>query len=374
MIKLIGIGLIAGIFFLLQTRIYERLWNRNLKVDLQFEKEHIFEGESSNLYEIVVNQKRLPLSMLKVKFQTNRHLLFEDCQGSRTTDQFYRNDVFQVGGGEKLTRTLTFVGGKRGYYGINGVQLVGTDLFMTKQLVEARNLKRYLYVYPTVFDSAEFRRTLQQLNGEVLTKRHLLEDPFEYRGIREYQPYDDMRSVNWKATAKTGELKVNQKSFTALQAVRVFFNIEDMGILKKEECVEASFQIVVGLCEYFLGQGIRVSCYGNGMDIINGTPLVMEANSGKGQMDSIYRALARVDVDKQPVDFVEYFGERLLKEADGTITYLVAPNGYEHFVELLEQYQELGKEYTWFYPVWESKEPELPAQLAKNIKVLNIRK
>ena len=39
-----------------------------------------------------------------------------------------------------------------------------------------------------------------------------MEDPFEYRGIREYQPYDDMRSVNWKATAKTGDLKVNQNT------------------------------------------------------------------------------------------------------------------------------------------------------------------
>lgn len=374
MIKLLGIGVIAGLLFLLQTKIYERLWNKNLHVDLEFGKEHIFEGDSGNLYEIVVNRKRLPLSMLKVKFQTSRNLLFDDCEGSRTTDQFYRNDVFQVGGGEKLTRTLTFKGGKRGYYGINGVQLVGTDLFMTNQMVEDRSLNRHVYVYPRPFDSQEFRMSLQQLNGEVLTKRHLLEDPFEYRGIREYQPYDDMRSVNWKATAKTGELKVNQKSYTALQAVRVFFNIEDEGILKKEDCVEATFRIVAGLCEYFLSQGIRVSCYGNGMDGINGKPLVMEASSGKGQMDSIYRALARVDVEKTPVDFVEYFGERLLKEADGTITCLVAPNAYDRFVSLVEEYQEAGKAYTWFYPVWESKAPELPASLEKNIKVLNIRK
>ncbi len=374
MIQIIGIGLIAFGLFVLQKKIYSKLWDKDLTATISFGSSYIFEGQEGQLKEIVENRKRLPLSMVKVKFQADRHLVFDDTKGSRTTDQYYRNDVFQINGGEKLTRTIKFVGGRRGYYTIDSMDLVASDLFMTSQFVETQSVNTSLYVYPKIFNSNEFRRSLQQLNGEVLTKRHLLEDPFEYRGIREYQPTDDLKSINWKATAKTGDFKVNQKNYTALQAVRIFINLQDDGILKKEEAVEASLQVAAGLCEYFLKQGIRVSCYGNCVDMVNDLPLSIEASSSRGQMETVLRALARVDTQKPVVDFNNYFGKKLLEEANGTITCFVSPNHYPAFVELVEKYHNLGKEYMWFYPISEIKEPEIPAFLQKHLRFLHLRK
>ena len=53
MIKLLGIGLLFFLLFLLQKQLYRRLWNRNLTVDISFAREHIFEGEVSTLREII---------------------------------------------------------------------------------------------------------------------------------------------------------------------------------------------------------------------------------------------------------------------------------------------------------------------------------
>lgn len=373
MIKLIGIGIVAFLLFVLEQQLYKKLWSRGLRVTVKFKKDSIFEGEESSLLEIVENRKYLPLSMLKVKFQTSRNLIFESGKGSRTTDQYYRNDVFQIGGGERVTRNLPFTGGRRGFYRIDSCDLVAADLFLTTQMVESLPVNASLYVYPKPFDSREFHLSLRQLNGEVLSKRHLLEDPFEYRGIREYQPFDDMRSVNWKATAKTGDLKVNQKNYTALKAVRVFLNLEDTGILKKEDSVEGSLRVAAGLCEYFLSQGMQVACYGNGADVITGEVLAIEASAGAGQMAAIYRGLARADTDKV-FSFVELFQDKLLHEAKGTVTCLVAPNHYEDFVQLITQYQDEGNEYLWFYPVWESEDPFVPENLREHIRILHIRR
>lgn len=372
MIKLIGIGIVAFLLFMLEKQLYRKLWSRDLRVNIKFKKSSIFEGEESSLIEIVENRKYLPLSMLKVKFQTSRNLIFESGKGSRTTDQYYRNDVFQIGGGEKVTRNLTYTGGRRGFYRIDSYDLVASDLFLTSQMVQTLPVNASVYVYPKPFDSREFRLSLQQFNGEVLSKRHLLEDPFEYRGIREYQPFDDMRSINWKATAKTGELKVNQKNYTALKAIRVFLNLEDNGILKREDSVEGSLRVAAGLCEYFLSQGMQVSCHGNSTDSVTGEPLALEASAGAGQMDAIYKSLARTDTENV-LPFVELLQDKLLNEAQGTITCLVAPHHYEDFVELLERYQDAGREYVWFYPVWESADPELPGSLAEHIRILHIR-
>uniref|UniRef100_UPI0040572EBD DUF58 domain-containing protein n=1 Tax=Acetatifactor sp. TaxID=1872090 RepID=UPI0040572EBD len=373
MIQLLEIGLIAMLFFFVQQKIYKRLWNKNLTASLSFQTPCIVEGEEGALREVIENRKRLPLSMLKVKFQTSRNLIFDTTKGSRTTDRYYRNDVFHVGGGEKITRTVHFIGGKRGYYQLESLDLVASDLFLTTEMVENISVNKSIYVYPRPFDSKEFRLSLQQLNGEILTKKHLLEDPFEYRGIREYQPFDDIRSINWKATAKTDELKVTQKNYTSLPAIRIFLNIEDNGILKKEECVEACFQIAAGLSKFFLSQGVRVSCYGNGVDIFTEKPTVIEESTGNGQLEQIYRTLARVDTAKPVVDFKKVFGEKLLEQSGSTITCIVAPNQYSHFVELMESFPNTGNDYIWFYPVWENTDPELPQSLKEHIRILHIR-
>lgn len=372
MIKLLAVGLSFFLLFLLQRTVYQRLWQKHLKVEVAFAKEHIWEGEQSELKETVENRKRLPLSMLKVKFKTDRHLLFEDSKGSKTTDQFYRNDIFRIGGGERVLRRLKFKGGRRGYYTINAISLVATDLFLTNQMVAEMPLFTGIYVYPRPFDSAEFRRSLTQLNGEVLAKRHLLEDPFEYRGIREYQPFDDMRSINWKATAKTGDLKVNQKNYTALKSIRIFFNVQDDNIMKKEACVEASLRIAAGLSSFFLQQGIQVSCYGNGVDFQTRKPMSIEPKAGDGQFDTILRGLARLDLTCPVVDFTATFEEQLFKHAKGTITCFVAPNQYTDFTQLLEKYQDEGNDFIWFYPVEGSTDPVLPAALQKQIRLIHL--
>lgn len=372
MIKLFSIGLLFFLLFVMQKFLYEHLWQKHLKVSIRFGEEHLFEGEQGELKEIVENRKRLPLSMLKVKFKTDRHLLFEDFKGSRTTDQFYRNDIFRIGSNERVIRTLKFQCGRRGYYTIDDVSLVASDLFLASQMFAEIPLHTCLYVYPKPFDSAEFRQSLTKLNGEVLAKRHLLEDPFEYRGIREYQPFDNMRSINWKATAKTGDLKVNQKNYTSLKSIRIFFNVQDDNIIRKEECVEASLRIVAGLSCFFLHQGIQISCYGNGVDCLTGKCFTIEAKAGEGQLDTIYRGLARLDLEKPVANFTDTFEERLFSESKGTITCFVSPNQYDDFLLLLEKYQDTGNDFLWFYPVYGNREPDLPQKLLSQVRLLHL--
>lgn len=308
MIQLLGIIVFALLLYLGQKYVYAKIWQRDLKVSLSFREDGIWEGQESELSEIIENRKRLPLTMLKVKFQTDRHLVFADTKGSRTTDRYYRNDIFQIGRLEKVTRALHFTGGRRGYYTIQEADLVASDLFLTAQYTATTPIEHCsLYVYPKPFSHPDFKRSLKQLNGEVLTKRHLLEDPFEYRGIRDYQPQDDLKSINWKATARTGDLKVNQKNYTSQKSVRIFVNLEDTGILKKEDCVEACLQIATALLLLFLEQGMQVALYCNGIDTISGDPCILEAGGGVRQRNVCLQTLARIDTAKPVQSFSELF-------------------------------------------------------------------
>lgn len=374
MIQLLGILVVALLLYLGQKTIYQKVWHKNLRVRLSFQEEGIWEGQESTLSEIIENQKKLPLTMLKVKFQTDRHLLFADTKGSRTTDKFYRNDIFQIGALEKVTRVLRFTAGRRGYYTIAEADLVASDLFLTAQYTATADIGHSsLYVYPKPFSHPEFRQSLKQLSGQVLTKRHLLEDPFEYRGIREYQPRDDLKSINWKATARTGEFKVNQKNYTAEKSVRIFINLEDTGILKKEDCVEASLQIATALLLLFLEQGMQVAVYCNGVDVLHNEPCILEAGGGIRQREAVLRSFALIDTSKPVRSFSELFSSRLSESSGALMTCIVSPNAYDNFASLILQYHTRHPDMKWFLPYSGTVPPEMEEELRSLITFISLR-
>lgn len=374
MIQLLGILVVALLLYLGQKTIYQKVWHKNLRVRLSFQEEGIWEGQESTLSEIIENQKKLPLTMLKVKFQTDRHLLFADTKGSRTTDKFYRNDIFQIGALEKVTRVLRFTAGRRGYYTIAEADLVASDLFLTAQYTATADIGHSsLYVYPKPFSHQEFRQSLKQLSGQVLAKRHLLEDPFEYRGIREYQPQDDLKSINWKATARTGEFKVNQKNYTAEKSVRIFINLEDTGILKKEDCVEASLQIATALLLLFLEQGMQVAVYCNGVDVLHNEPCILEAGGGIRQREAVLRSFALIDTSKPVRSFSELFSSRLSEASGALMTCIVSPNAYDDFATLILQYHTRHPEMKWFLPYSGTVPPEMEKELRSLITFISLR-
>lgn len=347
--KIFGIGIIAFFLVAIQMLIYKRFWAKNLHVQVYFRQDAIYEGQEGEVVEVIENRKRLPLPILKVKFQTSRNLGFLDDKGSKTTDQYYRNDIFQVGAGEKITRTIRFYGKKRGYYRINNIDLLASDLFFLMEDSINQTTNQYMYVYPQVHQEEEFRLSLQKLNGEIIVKRHMLEDPFEYRGLREYQSFDDIRSVNWKATARTGDLKVNQKNYTAMQTIRIFLNLEDEGSWKKDNEIEKCLQIAMGIASFFLTQGIRVSCYVNGKDILTDEPVELQGLSGIAQLEVFGKALARLDISKKPHAFVPMFREKILEEGDSFFTFFISPNAYDEFLKLLEECKSQKMDYHWYH-------------------------
>ncbi len=331
-------ALLGGGIFLAQRILYARWWNRGVNVTLQFEKEMVRAGESVKLSEIVENYKRLPLSSLKVKFQCSRYLVFTDCQNGMVTDKYYRNDLFTVMPYQRITRTHQITCPRRGYYGIEGIDLVGADLFFSEELTAERESGAFLYVAPKILSRQEIAPAFRKINGEITAKRYELEDPFTLRGIRDYEPYDELKRINWKASAKTDELKVNERDYTTVNSVRIFMNLEDTGILKSQELVEMSICVCASLVQEFLRQGILVSIFTNGTDCITRERLSMEGMNGPACLDTVYKALARLDVESPMPAFGDCLGRKLFEEAS-LYTIFISHDRHEDYMELIRSYQ-----------------------------------
>lgn len=357
------IALMAGFFFLLQRYLYDRFWNKGVSVKITFEKDEVAEGDENALFEIIENRKWLPLSTLKVKFQCSRHLMFEGGKGSVATDMYYKSDFFSVMPYQRITRSLQMHCPKRGYYSIYGIDLVAADLFFSKELYDHYEAGDAFYVYPKPFDSPEIAHAMQKISGVVAVKRHVTEDPFTFRGIREYAVFDEMKTINWKATARTGELKVNMRDYTSVKSVRIFLNLADNNILRREELLEMSIRICARIVGELLHQGIRTAVYANAQDTLTGQILSMENNTGVGNITNIYRALARLNLESTE-DFERCLGNKFLRE-EAMYTIMISPERHEDFQNmLLQQKQKDG--FCWLCPVKEEEKESILPQLSGN--------
>lgn len=349
-------ALLAAALFGLQRTFYVHWWERGVIVKLQFEKDMVRAGEQIRLFEIVENHKWLPLSSLKVKFQCSRYLKFSDSQNGNVTDKYYRNDLFALMPYRKITRTHMVTCPQRGYYEIEGVDLVGADLFFSREMMAGRISDAALHVIPGSLPMEKLEPAFRKISGEITARRYELEDPFTFRGIREYEPYDEMKKISWKATARTGELKVREQEHTTVSSVRIFMNLEDYSILRRRELLEMSISLCAGLVEELLGQGIRISIYANAPDCITGQLLSLEELTHPACLDMVYKALARLDTEEGTVKFGTCMGEKLYG-SNYLYTVFISPDQHEDFLEEIKDYEKrAGDAFLWICPVKSASE------------------
>lgn len=328
--KLIVAAAIAWIFWFLQGSFWRNFWSKGLDVSASFVSPAVVEGDHGYLKETITNRKFLPIPILHVKFQMGRHLVFTDSINSKITDQNYRNDIFSCMPWQEIRRTLEFVCKKRGYYTIRQLDLVSYDLFMTSHFVSSLPADTWMYVYPREADPIRLELPFKNLLGQILARQALLKDPFEMQSIRPYQSFDSYRDINWKATARTGKLKVNVYGPTASWQVRFFLDVDSDLIWEDQDLTEEAIRLCGSMAKKLLNQGIPVSIFSNGLDCLSQKPGFLDTGAGAYHLKAVMELLSRLQVeehsaDRRPMEqwLMDFLGGR--SSSDTTIYVLISP-------------------------------------------------
>ena len=295
----------AVILALLMTErmLFRRCWDRELGAVLSFDAQPAVEGGTSSLTEVITNGKAIPVPVLEVGFALDTGLRLRDAGNQTISDQTNAVDVFSVRGHEKITRKLTVDCRRRGYYVINRTSLVAHD-FLSREAGYC-NLEQntHLYVYPGEFPPEGLELPLEKIMGEISTRRFLYEDIFLRRGVRDYVPTDPQSRVNWKASARTGSLKVNLSDHSAGQSVRILLNLDEPTIWYPEAVLEDSIRLAASLARVLIQRQISVSMLTNGEDMgrelgITAAAAGMALGEGvsAGHLARVNELLARIDL------------------------------------------------------------------------------
>lgn len=329
---------------------YKKIWLKAVVVKLWFDTDALYAGEQTKLYEVIENRKRTPLPVLEVGFHTKKELNFTDTENTTVSDYIYKRDVFSVLGRQRITREITVDCQKRGHYAISDADLTTHTLLYKKSYSVDIESDASIYVYPKMTDVSEIITLCERMLGTLQCAKRLYEDPFAFRTIRGYTTDDPMKSINWKASAKTGALMVNTFDSVQSSKAMIFLDVTDMGILKQESLVEESIAIAATLVRKLVRQNIETGFAFNGMDFRD---WILPTNK-KSMLIGLERLLADYDAAKGATSFEELLtNDKKLRRklADDTLRIVITKNWDDALSRTLQEMAKDGAVLV-IYPVF----------------------
>lgn len=340
----------AAVIYLLQDILYQKFWNRNLELAVNLSANAAFEGDTLELTEMITNRKVMPLPVVKVRFAADASLYFIDQENASVSDQYYRTDLMSVMMYQRLTRRLNFICTKRGFYTFSELSIAGSNLFLAQEYITEFPDYPTLYVYPKQVDSEKLVPVFKKLSGEVLCKRHMIEDPFEFRAVREYQQYDSMNTVNWNASAKTGELKVNANDYTVTRQMHIFLDLEDTTLRKQDALGEEAIRIAAAIAGRMLDLGVSLCISTNAKESGNPEVLTLSSGSGRNHHRSALEMMARIDMKQSMPAFLPLYREKMIQAAKQEYCVVISYYQREDLQETILEMKQDGAELLWVVP------------------------
>lgn len=319
--------IVVIIIYILQQKLYLRLWDKGLDIDISFHDDYVNVGEKSYLTEVINNDKFLPMPVFHVKFSTSRSFEFDDYENTSVTDAYHRNDVFSVMGNQKITRKLCFKAMKRGYYSIDSINIIAKDFFMTRTFAATVDNMTSIYVFPKKQKGIDLEAACNTIIGDLEIRRNLIEDPYIFTGIREYDRGDSLNRVNWKATARTNDLMVNVYGYSSEQQIKILLNMETNSIIKTEYLQEIAIELASSMAQYFIAKNVPVGIESNANDIVTGKVNSVKCGSSANHMITIDKYLSRLTGNNGIEDFLAIVSSSINNDYS-SVSYVVISSYY----------------------------------------------
>ena len=240
----LGIGLIAaglaadagpvagfGVFVLLAGWL-ARTWARRSMERLEFERllpeRRAFPGERLRLTYRLTNRKAIPLPWLEMSDHLPESLT---PHGLRLPPSgIPRKNVYthatRVRWYDRVAWSLELPCPERGYYELGPARLRSGDGFglFTGQREETRSAS--VVIYPRTLPLPDLGLPTARPLGERKGHQSIFEDPLRIAGVRDYQPNDPVRRIDWKATARRGQLQSRVYEPSTTQHLIVGLNVD----------------------------------------------------------------------------------------------------------------------------------------------------
>jgi len=360
------LGIFVLLMLLLQSYAYKRLWDRGLSFSVRFSAREAFEGDTLHLREELANKKFLPLPWVNTRIDVPAEFTFLNRQGELISPDGKGSSLFAIMMYTAIRRKHRFICTKRGLFNLREARISASDLLHASQFDKDVHLRGQLTVFPKLLDFEEVDLLYKQLDSAMMSKKIIDPDPFEFRGIRDYQPTDALKSINFKASAIAQTLMVNIHAPTTAQKLVLVLNLDSLGALTNPEIYEQSIRLTATLAQHYIDQGANLSFTTNGRDCITAVPMSVNGGTSDGHLYKIFECLARVSTSYQRASMTDYVEQITDREQ---VYLFVSPYQGEAFITAFEELNDRGISAYMVVPVFDGKQDTVKE--TENVMVWN---
>ncbi|MBF8437926.1 DUF58 domain-containing protein [Halanaerobiaceae bacterium Z-7014] len=341
-------ALISGALLAASLIFIAYQWNHfslaKLSIDIDFTDKKIFAGEETEFNLSLTNAKILPVFWLTVHFNFRKgmNLIGGEKTGTLSGNRNIFFDKFNLSLYQKLNRHYQVMPEERGAYYLGNGMLETEGFIGLFSQKESLNNSLELVVYPQIYPVDDQVITRLFARGEKMTDGWIMVDPINRAGVRDYQPSDQRKQINWKVSARHQQLKSDIYHPSKAGEIEIILDIRSAdksweGIDKDQ--LEIAYSLAGSLARQFLNKGIEVGFLSNGKPKI-GEGSRVEPGNHPGQLEEILTALAYLKpLFRRPI--AEY-AHKLQQGADKLII-----TTYPEGLELNRYFSNKGQGKTW---------------------------
>jgi len=280
----------AGIYFL------GRLWASRSLAAVKVERHHeprMFYGESLAVRLEVHNRGWLPVLWLRL----SDTVPFDLAGGPA----FRR--VLSLRPGERQQHEYRLLGRRRGYYRLGPLVSSGGDLLGTASFQRQAAADDWVIVYPRIVPLRDLGLPSQSPFGVLPSRLRLFEDPTRIRGVRDYQPGDSLRRLDWKTSARVGQLQVRRYEPAIALETAIFLNLSaaEYPQAHRHTATELGIVASASLAAHLAEKRQAVALVTNGRDPLRATSPAggapaLPLRKGREHLMHVLDLLARVEV------------------------------------------------------------------------------
>lgn len=288
---------LLALFVLLYLKLREKMIER-LVYSRSFSDIGAYEGEQVTLTETLYNPTILPLFAINIEAYVYNELRLNGQTPDPKKAMQYFVSRFNIMPFQQIKRSHTVTCAARGFYRLETV-----DIYYNKK-TRYIDAPAELYIYPGIVPLYDRVDPLNVRQGDSVSRRPLIKDPFSFSGIRQYTHGDPFNSINFKATARAGindisAFRVNNRDFCSNRTFMVYLNFQTS---TEETIPTAAYNKMMELGMSFASDIIREAAYNGHRAGLAANPVTIDGDeairfpveSGETHLVQILKQLAKV--------------------------------------------------------------------------------
>ena len=293
---LIIVGSLVIIVWLL-TKVWNRFAFQEVTHSRSFSQERAFIGDVVEYTVTLTNEKIIPLIWVDIQdvFPGDLDLPGARLRGTAAEATREHRITTSLLPYQRVSWKYNLHCSSRGYHRIGPVRLRSGDIFGFTAAESQLTGTDHILVYPQVFDLRELVMLAEHPLGESKGARPIFRDPSRFLGLRDYQPTDPMKHIDWKATARKSQLQT--KIFEPAVALEVIIALnattgEFAWQGSNRRLFERAVTVAASVSKYCSDLGYSFGLISNSVAVYSGKWVNVPPGGSDSQIGMVLEALA----------------------------------------------------------------------------------